>query len=64
MQSNKAHGATRVLGAYLQVWKEKVGVGVCLFISEGVTALAKRGKTCKGRKKDAFPVGLGKRIVN
>ena len=33
MQSNKAHGATRVLRAYLQVWKEKVGVGVCLLIT-------------------------------
>ena len=44
---------------------EREGRGGSLFIDyKGVTALAKRGKTCKGRKKDAFPVGLGKRIVN
>ena len=51
-------------GIFAGVYEGRVG-GEDLFIDYmGVTALAKRGKTFRGRKKDAFPVGWGRRIVN
>ena len=57
MQSNKAHGGYEghICRCVLEGWGEG------LFIDYmGVTALAKRGKTFRGRKKDAFPVGVGR----
>ena len=47
-------------GIFGGVYEGRVG-GEDLFIDYmGVTALAKRGKTFRGRKKDAFPVGVGR----